>query len=66
MNENDCDNAISLIEEFKLYGEKDFVKKKEAKTNTIMCNFWNKGYCREGSSCSFDYPKEDCQDHIHS
>ena len=31
-----------------------------------MCNFWNKGFCREGSSCSFDHPQEDCQDHIHS
>ena len=32
--------------------------------NTKICNFWNKGFCKEKYTCPYDHPKDDCIAHI--
>ena len=55
---------LKLIKELQLYEGKEVVKKEEAKTKSIMSNFWNKGYCRQGDACLFDC--YDCYEHLQS
>ena len=66
VQDDECEIILKLIEEFQLYGEKEVVKKKEADTISIMFNFWNKGYCKEGDGCPFDHTQDDCQEHLKS
>ena len=28
------------------------------------CKWWNMGYCREGTRCSYNHPLLDCQQHL--
>ena len=38
-------------------------KEKERK-EIKRCKWWNRGYCREKESCSFDHPSGNCEDHL--
>ena len=34
-------------------------------TNLKRCRYWNRGYCREGTSrCPYYHPPDDCQEHL--
>ena len=28
------------------------------------CNWWNRGYCREGTSCPYSHHAKDCREHL--
>ena len=37
----------------------------QRKCSQKICRYWNKGYCREGSTkCAFYHPPDDCQQHL--
>ena len=42
------------------------VENDRLKKSRIRCKFMNKGFCKEGSSCDFAHPEEDCQEHCSS
>ena len=33
-------------------------------TRLRRCKWWNRGYCREGTRCSYSHPLLDCQQHL--
>ena len=34
------------------------------KRRARRCNWWNRGYCREGTSCPYSHQAEDCREHV--
>ena len=42
------------------------IKKEETGTmqETKKCRYWNRGFCREGKSCKFSHPNEDCKNFL--
>ena len=61
--EDQIEGVLQLMEEMKLDGEKE-LNRKLPKTKSIMCNFFNRGFCKEGNRCPFNHPKDDCQEHL--
>ena len=59
-----------VLEQFKDIAQKAkqgvFVEKKNVKTpKDKRCKWWNKGYCREGTTkCLYSHPTGDCQQHL--
>ena len=64
VNEDQSEGVLQLVEEFKVNGEME-TNRKETKTKSLLCNFYNRGFCKEGNSCLFNHPKDDCKDHLH-
>ena len=54
---------MELMEEMQLDGDNK-IDRKESKTKSIMCNFFNRGFCKEGSLCFVNHPKDDYQEHL--
>ena len=44
--------------------EMEKIKKNEEKKKWIKCKFYNRGYCKEGATCEFAHPEENCQEFI--
>ena len=56
VEERECDEFLKTLKQYKI------VKVKSAEeTAKIRCNFFNRGYCKNGSECAFDHPREDCE-----
>ena len=63
VHQDHIEGVLKLVEELKLDGENE-VNRKESKTKSILCNFFNRGFCKEGNSCPFNHPHDDCKDHL--
>ena len=63
VNQDQIEGVLQLMEEMQLDGENK-IDRKESKTKSILCNFFNRGFCKEGSRCPFNHPKDDCQEHL--
>ena len=57
-------NKIEILEK-KLYNNKVKIKTKEeshkSENTSTKCRYWNSGYCRSKSDCTFNHPKEKCE-----
>ena len=56
LKEKDCNGFLKTLKEYKIVK----VKSTEETIKT-RCNFFNRGFCRSGSDCLFNHPKEDCK-----
>ena len=59
LKERDCYDFLKTLKEYKIVK----VKSTEETIKT-RCNFFNRGFCRSGSDCLFNHPKEDCKTHV--
>jgi hypothetical protein len=59
LKEKDCNDFLKTLKEYKIVK----VKSTEETIKT-RCNFFNRGFCRSGSECLFNHPKEDCKTHV--
>ena len=50
VSQDECEGVLKLLEEFQITCEQTGNRNK---IRSIMCNFWNKGYCKEGTQCLF-------------
>ena len=69
VDKDDCNSFIRLLKYYQVYENninQETYDGKYSKTikNTQICNFWNKGFCKEKYTCPFDHPKNDCIEHI--
>ena len=63
VHQEKIEGVFQLMEEMKLDGQST-ENRKEPKTKSILCNFFNRGFCKEGVHCPFNHPKDDCRDHL--
>ena len=63
VHQEEIEGVLQLMEEMKLDGQST-ENRKELKTKSILCNFFNRGFCKEGVHCAFNHPKDDCRDHL--
>ena len=61
VSQDECEGVLKLLDEFQITSEQ---KGNKNKIQSIMCNFWNKGYCKEGNKCLFSHEAEDCHEHL--
>ena len=43
---------------------KDYRKDSNEPKVGIRCNFYNRGFCRQGSSCEFEHPTKLCEQYL--
>ena len=69
VNKDDVSSFIRFLEYYQVY-EQDIHETKyeenhtKSSKHTNICNFWNKGFCKEKNTCMYEHPKDDCYTHI--
>ena len=56
VKERERDEFLKTLKQYKIVKVKSIEE-----TVRIRCNFFNRGYCKNGSECAFYHPKEDCE-----
>ena len=59
-----CSSFLRFLQDCKVLESKMCKESNDKSKVSKLCNFWNRGFCRVGSSCLYDHPEDDCFDHL--
>ena len=64
VKEEECEDFLITLKKYRILEEKVNQNRHMKPKYEIVCNFWNRGFCREGSFCPYDHPQQDCKESI--
>ena len=64
VNEEECEDFLNVLKDYRVLEEKVNQNRHLKPKYGIVCNFWNRGFCKEGSLCSYGHPEQGCKEYI--